>query len=85
VQQSGHQGAQALIGDAGYGERGGAQGAGVAARSRGALTTVSIRSMVVRSTPGMSRRMCRFKMISTLAGRPTSRLSAISADPGTES
>ena len=37
------------------------------------------RSMAVRKTPGVSRRMWRLKMISTLAGRPMSRLSAISA------
>ena len=35
--------------------------------------------MAVRKVPGVSRRMRRAKMISTLAGRPMSRLSAISA------
>jgi hypothetical protein len=37
------------------------------------------RSMAVRNTPGVSRQMRRPKMISTLAGRPMSRLSAIRA------
>jgi hypothetical protein len=37
------------------------------------------RSIAVRKTPLVSRRILRAKMISTLCGRPMSRLSAISA------
>jgi hypothetical protein len=40
---------------------------------------LSRRSIAVRKTPGVSRRILRAKMISTLCGRPMSRLSAISA------
>ena len=40
---------------------------------------LSRRSIAVRKTPWVSRRILRAKMISTLCGRPMSRLSAISA------